>query len=143
MAELADAQASGACGSNIVRVQVPLPALFFCLRAGWFLFYIYIPFPVIFLFLSFQCFLSDFLKLFYFLLCPLFSPSSDLLLPSPFISRHFLSYHFHYLLPFLSSFTRNHIFCYRTQITIFYVFLYFFKKVVDNFGLFLYSIFCR
>ena len=27
MAELADAQASGACGSNIVRVQVPLPAL--------------------------------------------------------------------------------------------------------------------
>ena len=29
MAELADAQASGACGSNIVRVQVPLPALFF------------------------------------------------------------------------------------------------------------------
>ena len=32
MAELADAQASGACGSNIVRVQVPLPALFFCLR---------------------------------------------------------------------------------------------------------------
>ena len=28
MAELADAQASGACGSNIVRVQVPLPALF-------------------------------------------------------------------------------------------------------------------
>ena len=26
MAELADAQASGACGSNIVRVQVPLPA---------------------------------------------------------------------------------------------------------------------
>ena len=30
MAELADAQASGACGSNIVRVQVPLPALFFC-----------------------------------------------------------------------------------------------------------------
>ena len=29
MAELADAQASGACDSNIVRVQVPLPALFF------------------------------------------------------------------------------------------------------------------
>ena len=29
MAELADAQASGACGSNIVRVQVPLPALFY------------------------------------------------------------------------------------------------------------------
>ena len=29
VAELADAQASGACGSNIVRVQVPLPALFF------------------------------------------------------------------------------------------------------------------
>ena len=26
MAELADAQASGACGSNIVWVQVPLPA---------------------------------------------------------------------------------------------------------------------
>ena len=68
MAELADAQASGACGSNIVRVQVPLPALFFCLRAGWFLFYIiYILFPVIFLFLSFQCFLSDFLKLFSFM----------------------------------------------------------------------------
>ena len=32
MAELADAQASGACGSNIVRVQVPLPALFFCFQ---------------------------------------------------------------------------------------------------------------
>ena len=30
---MADAQASGACGSNIVRVQVPLPALFFCLEA--------------------------------------------------------------------------------------------------------------
>lgn len=30
MAELADAQASGACGSNTVRVQVPLPALSFC-----------------------------------------------------------------------------------------------------------------
>ena len=29
MAELADAQASGACGSNIVRVQVPLPAFQF------------------------------------------------------------------------------------------------------------------
>ena len=28
MAELADAQASGACGSNIVRVQVPFPASF-------------------------------------------------------------------------------------------------------------------
>ena len=27
MAELADAQASGACGSNVVRVQVPFPAL--------------------------------------------------------------------------------------------------------------------
>ena len=27
MAELADAQASGACGSNIVWVQVPSPAL--------------------------------------------------------------------------------------------------------------------
>ena len=26
MAELADAQASGACGSNIVWVQVPFPA---------------------------------------------------------------------------------------------------------------------
>ena len=36
MAELADAQASGACGSNIVRVQVPLPALFFCLCTGCF-----------------------------------------------------------------------------------------------------------
>ena len=33
MAELADAQASGACGSNIVWVQVPLPALFFCQEA--------------------------------------------------------------------------------------------------------------
>ena len=29
MAELADAQASGACGSNTVRVQVP-PSAFFC-----------------------------------------------------------------------------------------------------------------
>lgn len=29
VAELADAQASGACGSNIVWVQVPSPALFF------------------------------------------------------------------------------------------------------------------
>ena len=29
MAELADAQASGACGSNIVWVQVPLPAFGF------------------------------------------------------------------------------------------------------------------
>ena len=28
MAELADAQASGACGSNVVWVQVPSPALF-------------------------------------------------------------------------------------------------------------------
>ena len=27
MAELADAQASGACGGNIVWVQVPFPAL--------------------------------------------------------------------------------------------------------------------
>ena len=36
MAELADAQASGACGSNIVRVQVPLPALFFVfVQAGF------------------------------------------------------------------------------------------------------------
>ena len=32
MAELEDAQASGACGSNIVRVQVPSSALFFYLR---------------------------------------------------------------------------------------------------------------
>ena len=31
VAELADAQASGACGSNIVWVQVPSSALFFCL----------------------------------------------------------------------------------------------------------------
>ena len=30
MAELADAQASGACGRKIVWVQVPSPALFFC-----------------------------------------------------------------------------------------------------------------
>ena len=30
VAELADAQASGACGSNIVWVQVPSSALFFC-----------------------------------------------------------------------------------------------------------------
>ena len=29
VAELADAQASGACGSNTVRVQVPPSALFF------------------------------------------------------------------------------------------------------------------
>ena len=36
MAELADAQASGACGSNIVRVQVPLPALFFVFRSPLF-----------------------------------------------------------------------------------------------------------
>ena len=36
MAELADAQASGACGSNIVRVQVPLPALFFKVDAVMF-----------------------------------------------------------------------------------------------------------
>ncbi len=34
MAELADAQASGACGSNTVRVQVPLPALSFCPKTG-------------------------------------------------------------------------------------------------------------
>ena len=34
MAELADAQASGACGSNIVWVQVPLPASFFMPRIG-------------------------------------------------------------------------------------------------------------
>ena len=32
MAELADAQASGACGRKIVWVQVPSPALFFALR---------------------------------------------------------------------------------------------------------------
>ena len=33
VAELADAQASGACGSNTVRVQVPPSALFiFCLK---------------------------------------------------------------------------------------------------------------
>ena len=31
VAELADAQASGACGSNIVWVQVPSPASFFVL----------------------------------------------------------------------------------------------------------------
>ena len=30
VAELADAQASGACGRKIVWVQVPSPALFFC-----------------------------------------------------------------------------------------------------------------
>ena len=30
VAELADAQASGACGSNIVWVQVPSPAFFIC-----------------------------------------------------------------------------------------------------------------
>ena len=30
VAELADAQASGACGSNTVRVQVPPSAFFFC-----------------------------------------------------------------------------------------------------------------
>lgn len=29
VAELADAQASGACGSNVVWVQVPSPAVFF------------------------------------------------------------------------------------------------------------------
>ena len=32
VAELADAQASGACGSNTVRVQVPLSALFYLSR---------------------------------------------------------------------------------------------------------------
>jgi hypothetical protein len=32
VAELADAQASGACGSNIVWVQVPSPASFFVLQ---------------------------------------------------------------------------------------------------------------
>lgn len=31
MAELADAQASGACGRKIVWVQVPFPAFFFIL----------------------------------------------------------------------------------------------------------------
>ena len=71
MAELADAQASGACGSNIVRGQVPLPALFFCLCADlfshismyfsififWFLFYLFL-FPVFWLpDLIFLCFL--------------------------------------------------------------------------------------
>ena len=30
VAELADAQASGACGSNIVWVQIPSPAFFYC-----------------------------------------------------------------------------------------------------------------
>ncbi len=30
VAELADAQASGACGRKIVWVQVPSPAFFFC-----------------------------------------------------------------------------------------------------------------
>ena len=33
MAELADAQASGACGRKIVWVQVPSPALFYCIRS--------------------------------------------------------------------------------------------------------------
>ena len=33
VAELADAQASGACGSNTVWVQVPSSALFFCSNA--------------------------------------------------------------------------------------------------------------
>ena len=32
VAELADAQASGACGRKIVWVQVPSPAFFFCYR---------------------------------------------------------------------------------------------------------------
>ena len=44
MAELADAQASGACGSNIVRVQVPLPALFF-MQICSLMFLSIIPFP--------------------------------------------------------------------------------------------------
>ena len=43
MAELADAQASGACGSNIVRVQVPLPALFFLCRSVLSCFYLSYP----------------------------------------------------------------------------------------------------
>ena len=47
MAELADAQASGACGSNIVRVQVPLPALFFCADLFSPIFSIYHTLPVI------------------------------------------------------------------------------------------------
>lgn len=34
VAELADAQASGACGRKIVWVQVPSPASFFCLQTG-------------------------------------------------------------------------------------------------------------
>ena len=34
VAELADAQASGACGSNIVWVQVPSSALFFYSKKG-------------------------------------------------------------------------------------------------------------
>ena len=34
VAELADAQASGACGSNIVWVQVPSSALFFYLKTA-------------------------------------------------------------------------------------------------------------
>lgn len=33
---MADAQASGACDSNIMRVQVPFPALFFKERSGYF-----------------------------------------------------------------------------------------------------------
>ena len=55
MAELADAQASGACGSNIVWVQVPLPALFFCLFTG-------LPFgnPDCFLFFNNKRFLTHF-----------------------------------------------------------------------------------
>ena len=36
VAELADAQASGACGSNIVWVQVPSPASFFYSFLGFF-----------------------------------------------------------------------------------------------------------
>jgi hypothetical protein len=34
VAELADAQASGACGRKIVWVQVPSPALFFLPKTG-------------------------------------------------------------------------------------------------------------
>ncbi len=41
MAELADAQASGACGSNIVRVQVPFSALSFPSQVAWGAFFIY------------------------------------------------------------------------------------------------------
>ena len=49
MAELADAQASGACGSNIVRVQVPLPALFFLSLCRFILSHFYVLFNFHFL----------------------------------------------------------------------------------------------